>query len=89
MNFENVNINDYESLDQLFIKYKFTSVIHFAALKAVGESVTKPLDYYHNNVGGTINLMRVMKKHNCNVLVFSSSACVYGENPICKEDDKV
>jgi UDP-glucose 4-epimerase len=84
-----VDIKCFESLDKIFAKYKPTAVIHFAAYKAVGESVSKPLDYYHNNVSGTITLLRVMEKHNCNVFVFSSSACVYGENPLCTEDDKI
>lgn len=51
--------------------------------------MAKPLDYYDNNVAGTITLLRVMDKHNCNVFVFSSSACVYGENPQCTETDKI
>ena len=54
------------------------SVIHFAGLKAVGESVQKPLLYYHNNITGTIMLLEVMKKYNCKKIVFSSSATVYG-----------
>jgi UDP-glucose 4-epimerase len=62
-------------------------VIHFAALKAVGESVEKPLLYYDNNVAGTINLLKSMEKYNCKLIAFSSSACCYGENPYCKETD--
>ena len=54
------------------------AVIHFAGLKAVGESVLKPLDYYGNNIGSTIALLKVMQKHNCNNIIFSSSATVYG-----------
>ena len=72
-------MKNYEQLDQIFAKYKPTSVIHFAAMKAVGESVSKPLEYYHNNVSGTITLLRIMQKHNCSKIVFSSSACVYGD----------
>lgn len=49
--------------------------------------MAKPLLYYENNVGGTINLMKAMEKHQCQTLVFSSSACVYGDNPYCKETD--
>jgi len=64
-------------------------VIHFAALKAVGESVSKPLEYYENNVGGTVNLLKAMKKHECNMIVYSSSACVYGDNPYAKESDRL
>ena len=64
------------------------AVIHFAGLKAVGESVEEPLKYYHNNVTGTINLCQVMKKFNCKNIVFSSSACVYGaNNPIPYKED--
>lgn len=76
-------------MDKIFTQYKPSAVIHFAAYKAVGESVSKPLQYYDNNVSGTITLLRVMDKHNCNVFIFSSSACVYGENPQCMEDDKI
>ena len=75
---------------EVFEKYgPFKGVIHFAALKAVGESSTIPLDYYANNVGGTVTLLQVMKQFGCNVFVFSSSACVYGNNPLCKEDDPI
>ena len=70
---------DEKSLDRVFSKYKFDSVIHFAGLKAVGESVSSPLVYYHNNVTGTINLLSVMKKHGVKKIVFSSSATVYGD----------
>ncbi|KAK4986365.1 hypothetical protein LTR50_005343 [Elasticomyces elasticus] len=57
---------------------KVTSVVHFAALKAVGESVSKPLEYYENNIGGLLNLLQAMKAHNVKEMVFSSSAVVYG-----------
>ncbi len=77
--FENVDLKDYETLDNTFASYKPTAVIHFAAMKAVGESVSKPLEYYDNNLIGTINLLKVMKTHDCKKIVFSSSACVYGE----------
>jgi len=60
-------------------------VIHFAGLKAVGESVKKPLLYYENNVGGSTTLLKVMQKFNCNDIVFSSSATVYGDNPLAEE----
>lgn len=80
-------MNSFETLDKIFEKYRPQAVIHFAALKAVGESVSKPLDYYENNVAGTIQLLKVMKKHNCNIIIFSSSACVYGENPLGRETD--
>ena len=69
---------DKPALEQLFSKSQFDSVIHFAALKAVGESVAKPLDYYHNNITGTINLCHAMQNAGVKNLVFSSSATVYG-----------
>lgn len=86
--FEEGDIRDKSSLDKLFKKYSIDSVIHFAGLKAVGESVEKPLEYYDNNITGTIVLLQVMKEHNCKKIVFSSSATVYGDphtTPI-KED---
>ena len=69
---------DKEGMRKIFRENKIDSVIHFAALKAVGESVEKPLEYYKNNVVGTINLLEVMKEFNVNKMVFSSSATVYG-----------
>ena len=86
--FYEVDILDEAKLEQVFQENDIESVIHFAGLKAVGESVSMPLEYYHNNISGTINLLRVMKKYNCKKIVFSSSATVYGnpkELPI-KED---
>jgi len=62
-------------------------VIHFAALKAVAESIQKPLDYYQNNVSGSICLLRLMQKHQVKCFVFSSSACVYGNIPYAVEGD--
>jgi UDP-glucose 4-epimerase len=86
--FAKVDIKDEEGLDQVFIEHgPIRSVIHFAGLKAVGESVSKPVEYYENNVGGTIALLKVMKKYSCNSMVFSSSATVYGNNPKCSETD--
>lgn len=66
-------------LQQLFQQYAFKAVIHFAGLKAVGESVQQPLRYYQNNIAGTLNLLEVMDKAGCKNLVFSSSATVYGD----------
>ena len=66
-------------LDTIFTQHNIESVIHFAGLKAVGESVTKPLMYYHNNVMGSVVLCEAMAKHGCKNLVFSSSATVYGD----------
>lgn len=77
---ENVDLCDYERLAEVFEKYDFDAIIHFAGLKAVGESVTKPLEYYRNNLVSTLNLCELMAKHAVNQLVFSSSATVYG-NP--------
>jgi UDP-glucose 4-epimerase len=77
--FYRVDVNNREELDAIFEKTSPDAVIHFAAFKAVGESVSDPLKYYHNNVGGLISLLQVMKKHQCHQLVFSSSCTVYGQ----------
>jgi UDP-glucose 4-epimerase len=77
--FYNFDIKDSSLLDELFTKHKIDAVIHFAALKAVGESVTMPLEYYKNNISGSIVLFEIMKKHNVKKIVFSSSATVYGD----------
>lgn len=71
---------DKDSLDKVFSENKIDAVVHFAGLKAVGESVEKPLMYYMNNITGTLNLLEAMKKYEVKKLVFSSSATVYG-NP--------
>ena len=73
------DVRDDQALDALFTKIKFSAVIHFAGLKAVGESVEKPLLYYRNNVQGTLALLKAMAKHQVKNLVFSSSATVYGD----------
>ena len=73
------DIRSQEDLHRVFEAYPIKSVIHFAGLKAVGESVTQPLRYYDNNVYGTLQLLEVMKKHGCKQIVFSSSATVYGD----------
>lgn len=78
--FYEVNILDREKLEEVFEKESIDSVIHFAGYKAVGESVQKPLEYYMNNVTGTLVLCETMRKYNVKNLVFSSSATVYG-NP--------
>ncbi len=65
-------------MNDVFEKHKIDAVIHFAGLKAVGESVQKPIEYYHNNITGTLILLKLMKKYNCKKIVFSSSATVYG-----------
>lgn len=79
--FYKVDILDEEGLKNIFKENPdIESVIHFAGLKAVGESVAKPIEYYHNNVTGTLILLDTMRKHGCKKIVFSSSATVYG-NP--------
>ena len=73
------DIRDAQKLKELFSSHSIDSVIHFAGLKAVGESVSNPLSYYDNNVNGTLVLLDVMKANNCKKIVFSSSATVYNE----------
>ena len=89
--FYEVNILDEENLEKVFKENNIESVIHFAGLKAVGESVEKPIEYYHNNITGTLVLLKLMKKYNCKKIVFSSSATVYGDPEIVPitEDCKV
>ncbi len=77
--FYKADLLDKQALEQVFSKHSIDSVIHFAGLKAVGESVSIPLQYYHNNITGTIYLLEVMAAHAVRKLVFSSSATVYGE----------
>lgn len=72
------DVCDYAAMTSLFDRYDIDSVIHFAGLKAVGESVSKPLEYYTNNLVSTLVLLRVMREHGCKKIVFSSSATVYG-----------
>ncbi|MBP5310798.1 MAG: UDP-glucose 4-epimerase GalE [Lachnospiraceae bacterium] len=76
--FYEADILDKASLDKIFDKEDIEAVIHFAGLKAVGESVEKPLLYYENNISGTINLLKSMNEHSCKNIIFSSSATVYG-----------
>lgn len=76
------DIRDREGMDAIFKKEKIESVIHFAGLKAVGESVHKPLEYFDNNVNGTLVLLDVMRNNGCKKIVFSSSATVYGMNNV-------
>jgi len=73
------DIRDKNKLTEVFEKYNISSVIHFAGLKSVGESVNEPLKYYDNNVNGSMVLFSVMKKYKCKNIVFSSSATVYGD----------
>ena len=73
------DIRSKDDLEKVFNSHKIDAVIHFAGLKAVGESVEQPLRYYDNNVNGTVKLCEVMAKHNCKSIIFSSSATVYGD----------
>jgi len=77
--FYEADLRDINAVDKIFKENSIGSVIHFAGLKAVGESVEKPLEYYENNVGMTFNLCRKMKEYNVGKIVFSSSATVYGD----------
>lgn len=76
--FYEIDLRDEKALDKVFKKEKIDSVIHFAGLKAVGESVAKPIEYYDNNLISTLSLLKIMRKHDVKKLVFSSSATVYG-----------
>ncbi|KAI8472140.1 MAG: UDP-glucose 4-epimerase [Monoraphidium minutum] len=78
MRFVKADVCDKEAIDKVFAEEKPDAVIHFAGFKAVAESMEKPLMYYRNNMESSIALMEVMEKHGCNMLVFSSSATVYG-----------
>ncbi len=73
------DIRDRAALDSAFAKHRVDAVIHFAGLKAVGESVEKPLEYYDNNVSGTVTLLQAMRDADVKNIVFSSSATVYGD----------
>ncbi|KAK6117091.1 hypothetical protein DH2020_049136 [Rehmannia glutinosa] len=85
------DIRNVEDLEKLFSQTKFGAVIHFAGLKAVGESVAHPMRYFDNNLAGSINLYKIMAKYNCKKLVFSSSATVYGQPDKipCLEDSEL
>lgn len=82
--FYNVNYLNREELEKVFEENKIDSVINFAGYKAVGESTKKPLEYYENNVSGAIVLLETMQKYNVKKFVFSSSATIYGEQPVHK-----
>ncbi len=73
------DVLDRDALEKIFSENSIDAVIHFAGLKAVGESVHKPIEYYHTNIGGTLTLVDVMREHNCKNIIFSSSATVYGD----------
>ncbi len=80
--FIEVDLLNTEELRAIFKENKFDACIHFAALKAVGESVKKPIEYYHNNITGTLSLVQVMREFDCKKLIYSSSATVYGDSKI-------
>ena len=77
--FYNADIRDKAAMDAVFDKEQVDAVIHFAGLKAVGESVVKPIEYYENNIAGTLNLCDSMRNHGVKNIIFSSSATVYGD----------
>ena len=85
----NCDIRDREGLEKVFSENKIDAVIHFAGLKAVGESTKLPLLYYENNISGSVVLFEVMQKFDCKKIVFSSSATVYGNNPIPYKEDMI
>ena len=80
--FHRLDIRDAAGLETLFAARRFDGVVHFAGLKAVGESVARPLLYYDNNISGTVCLLEVMQRHSVRTLVFSSSATVYGDQKV-------
>lgn len=89
--FYKADILDKAALEDIFTKENIDSVIHFAGLKAVGESVQKPWEYYNNNITGTLTLLQVMREHNVKNIIFSSSATVYGtpaQIPVTEETPK-
>lgn len=89
--FHEVNTCDRAALEEVFARHDIDRVIHFAGFKAVGESVEKPLEYYSNNIGGTLTLCEVMREAGCKAIIFSSSATVYGDPdslPLTEESPK-
>jgi UDP-glucose 4-epimerase len=84
--FYEIDVTDAEAVDIIFRNYKIVGVIHFAGLKAVGESVEKPLEYYYNNIVSTLVLTKACQKYGVNRFVFSSSATVYGDSKVPFEE---
>ncbi|GAC81801.1 UDP-glucose 4-epimerase [Gordonia malaquae] len=82
-----VDLTDEEATDGLFASEDIDAVIHFAGFKAVGESVAKPISYYRNNIDTALSVLQAMDRHGVRTFVFSSSATVYGENPICERTE--
>lgn len=86
--FYKADMRDEAAVQKIFAEQEIDAVVHFAGLKAVGESVQKPLEYYENNLNGTFVLLKVMREHGCKTIVFSSSATVYGmNNPVPYVED--
>ncbi|MBM6943104.1 UDP-glucose 4-epimerase GalE [Collinsella intestinalis] len=91
LTFYEANVLDRDALERIFSAHRIDRVIHFAGFKAVGESVQKPLEYYHNNIENTLVLCDVMRQHGCKSIIFSSSATVYGDPdalPLTEESPK-
>ncbi len=88
VDFYKADMRDAQAVRKIFEEQEIDAVVHFAGLKAVGESVAKPLEYYENNIGGTFVLLEVMREFGCKTIVFSSSATVYGmNNPVPYVED--
>ena len=91
LTFYEADVRDAEMLEKVFSQHDVDAVIHFAGYKAVGESVQKPIEYFSNNIGNTLALVDVMRRHDCKSIVFSSSATVYGDPdalPLTEESPK-
>lgn len=85
--FYQIDVTDEAKLEEIFVNHKFNGVIHFAGLKEVGESVSKPLEYYYNNLVSTMVLSKMCVKYGVQKFVFSSSATVYGDHPSPLRED--
>lgn len=91
LTFYEANVLDRDAMNKIFDAHQIDRVIHFAGFKAVGESVSKPVEYYHNNIENTLVLIDVMRNHGCKSIIFSSSSTVYGDPdnpPVTEEDPK-
>ena len=91
LTFYEANVLDRDAMNKIFDTHLIDRVIHFAGFKAVGESVSKPVEYYHNNIENTLVLIDVMRNHGCKSIIFSSSSTVYGDPdnpPVTEEDPK-
>ena len=91
LTFYEANVLDHDAMNKIFDTHQIDRVIHFAGFKAVGESVSKPVEYYHNNIENTLVLIDVMRNHGCKSIIFSSSSTVYGDPdnpPVTEEDPK-